>query len=146
MPTDRHPYVECKNESCCRAIWLPRLNSLGKALDRTDSHHPYFEMYVCPVCVHVYGYRGLDVHWQVPQTGILSQVSGLSSVLLAFDCNKESPGIRVIIHKPTTELRDVERIVADSESWVLADVCCRNGHQITSLPRNRFGDLYPTNA
>ncbi len=130
MRTNRHPYVECKNERCRRAIWLPRSSSLDKSLDRPDSDQPYFELYVCPVCVHAYGYRALNVHWQVPQADILSQVLGLSSVLLEFHCDQENPGILVIIEKPTTELRDVENIVKDSESWVLADVHCRNGHQI----------------
>lgn len=142
MATNQHPYLECKNGGCHRTIWLPHSSQLDKSPDRLDSDNQYSEIYVCPVCVHVYDYRRLSVQWRPLRTEDQGKLSGLYAALLEFDCDKERPGTRVVIQKPTTEHRDVDTIVQASASWVLVDVHCRNGHQITALPPKRYGNVW----
>lgn len=142
MVTNQHSYLECKNEGCHRTIWLPHSSQLDKSPDHLDSDNQYFEIYVCPVCAHVYDYRRLNVRWMPLRSEDLSRVLGLTLVLLEFECDKERPGTRVVIRKPTTDSRDAEKIVRESASWVLVDVHCRNGHPITSLPQKRYGNVY----
>jgi len=147
MADTQYPYLPCKNERCPQPIWLPHTSRLNKAPHLpampTDS---YSEIFVCPLCVHVYGYRPLNVRFGQPPIEVQSRIAGLYEILLEFRCDKNNCGVRVLIHRPTMEHLDPAVVVTESESWILADVHCENEHRIDALPpkQHRYASEYYT--
>jgi hypothetical protein len=149
MATQQCSYVQCKNENCGKPILLPSPNQLDKFPDQLDSDNQYSEIYVCPACGHVYEYRRLNVRWAFPRTlGLTEPIPNNRAVLLEFDCGKETPSTRILIRKSVLEVPQAATLVAESDSWVLHDIHCPQGHLVTKLPSkdHRYVNWFSTSA
>ncbi len=134
MTTQQRSYMQCKNEGCGQPILLPSPNQLDKSPDQLDSDNQYFEIYVCPACGHVYEYRRLNVRWAFPKTLGLDPPPNIYAAVLEFECGKETPYTRIVIRKPVLTTSDANKLVAESEAWILHDIHCPRGHLVEKLP------------
>jgi hypothetical protein len=147
MERDLIRFVVCRNEECNQPMLLPDSSLLEISLHPPLSHSDdYYEIFACPQCGHVFDYKVPFVHLRPCQPQDQDYLKRLISELLNFDCAEKTCGIRVIIQRPNRAGRSAKEIVAESKTWVLREVHCKNGHLSSEIPSHRWAGVRPSDG